>query len=253
MPALARPTIILAFAAILQLVPVSSRAEPPTEADFKRADAELNRTYKETLNSINTSGTRDALIKSQRAWLAYRDAEAPFRAGLDSKNASAYSKDLLAAMTALTEQRTRDLANLGKQEAPSQEGGGKEATAATGPFLPEGWKPDLSDSATHLTDELGDAKVQSEINSLSRCLADTKDAALFIVYTQLYQKLDAAGRSALVHEQTQWLKDRSRKAAGAVESKGGSLAAFESNAAEEKLTEARTKQLAKRLEGKGRE
>ena len=53
-----------------------------SQADFDKADARLNKLYKETLAGLDAEGKKK-LIASERAWLAYRDAEATFEA--DSK------------------------------------------------------------------------------------------------------------------------------------------------------------------------
>jgi len=55
------------------------------EADFHKADAQLNILYKETLKVITQSDTRDNFIRAQRAWIAFRDAEAEFRASIGNK------------------------------------------------------------------------------------------------------------------------------------------------------------------------
>lgn len=50
------------------------------EASLKDADKELNRVYKETLNSVDPSWSlaeeyKEALRDAQRAWIAFRDAD----------------------------------------------------------------------------------------------------------------------------------------------------------------------------------
>jgi uncharacterized protein YecT (DUF1311 family) len=47
-------------------------------AEFEQADAELNKTYDALLKKIPDAEAKDKLKQSQRAWLAFRDAEAAF-------------------------------------------------------------------------------------------------------------------------------------------------------------------------------
>jgi uncharacterized protein YecT (DUF1311 family) len=49
-------------------------------ADFERADAELNKTYETLLTKLPDAEGKEKLKQSQRAWLAFRDAEAAFAA-----------------------------------------------------------------------------------------------------------------------------------------------------------------------------
>ena len=50
-----------------------------SQADFDKADAQLNKLYKETLAGLDAVGKKK-LIAAERAWLAYRDAEAEYEA-----------------------------------------------------------------------------------------------------------------------------------------------------------------------------
>jgi uncharacterized protein YecT (DUF1311 family) len=49
-------------------------------AEFERADADLNKTYEALLAKLPDAETKEKLKQSQRAWLAFRDAEAAFAA-----------------------------------------------------------------------------------------------------------------------------------------------------------------------------
>lgn len=49
-------------------------------AEFVKVDAELNRTYEALLAKLPDTGSKQKLKESQRAWLAFRDAEAAFAA-----------------------------------------------------------------------------------------------------------------------------------------------------------------------------
>jgi uncharacterized protein YecT (DUF1311 family) len=49
-------------------------------AEFERADSELNKIYEALLTKLPDAQGKQMLKKSQRAWLAFRDAEAAFAA-----------------------------------------------------------------------------------------------------------------------------------------------------------------------------
>ena len=49
-------------------------------AEFVQADTELNKTYEALLKKLPDAETKEKLKQSQRAWLAFRDAEAAFAA-----------------------------------------------------------------------------------------------------------------------------------------------------------------------------
>ncbi len=115
------------------------------------------------------------------------------------------------------------------------------------PILPEDWLPALSPAINSVLSQLKEAETQSEMNSLSRQVADMTDAQLFIAYVRLYERLSAGERKKLQAEQTRWLKQRTKAARDGVESKGGSLAALEANNAEVTLTEKRLTELRTRL------
>ena len=74
-------------------------------ADFKKADAELNKTYETLLAKLPDAESKQKLKESQRAWLAFRDAEAAFAAGGGTMAPTLR----YATMTELTEQRIKQL------------------------------------------------------------------------------------------------------------------------------------------------
>ena len=77
------------------------------EADAAAADKELNIVYKKVIAGLDSEG--QALLKtSQRAWLAYRDAEAKFE-GDEMRGGSAEPLLYSGALTSLTKERTRRL------------------------------------------------------------------------------------------------------------------------------------------------
>jgi uncharacterized protein YecT (DUF1311 family) len=77
-------------------------------ADFKRADAELNKTYEAVLKKLPDDESKQKLKQSQRAWLAFRDAEAAFAAD-EARGGSMAPTLRYATMTELTQQRIKQL------------------------------------------------------------------------------------------------------------------------------------------------
>jgi len=82
-------------------------------AEFEKADAQLNDIYKKALASAAAvdEERKQKLIKAQRAWLLYRDAEAEYEAD-ELRGGSAYSMDYNGARTTLTEERVKTLKQL---------------------------------------------------------------------------------------------------------------------------------------------
>ena len=113
-------------------------------------------------------------------------------------------------------------------------------------IVPEDWLPALAPSIKSTLSDLKEAESQAAMNALSREVAEMTDAQLFIAYVRLYQRLSTKERTALVAEQTKWLKTRA-KAAKDAQTKGGSLAPLEANNAEVTLTEKRLDQLRARF------
>ena len=122
-----------------------------------------------------------------------------------------------------------------------------KATPAKSKIVPAEWLPALAPSIKSALDDLKDANSQSEMNLLSRQVADMTDAQLFIAYVRLYERLPQEERDALFTEQAKWLTSRSKAAADGVESEGGSLAPLEANSAELTFTEKRLADLRARL------
>jgi uncharacterized protein YecT (DUF1311 family) len=82
-------------------------------AEFERADAELNDLYKRVLAGAAEvdDERKQKLIKAQRAWPAFRDAEAEFEAD-EVRGGTAYSMEYNGARTNLTEERVKALRKL---------------------------------------------------------------------------------------------------------------------------------------------
>jgi uncharacterized protein YecT (DUF1311 family) len=74
-------------------------------ADFKKADAELNSAYAALMAKVPDAGSKQKLKESQRAWVAFRDAEAAFAAGGGTMAPTLR----YATMTELTGQRIKQL------------------------------------------------------------------------------------------------------------------------------------------------
>ncbi len=75
-------------------------------AEFEQADVELNKTYEAVLKKLPDAESKQKLKESQRAWLAFRDAEAAFAAGPRGSMAPTLR---YATMTELTQQRIKRL------------------------------------------------------------------------------------------------------------------------------------------------
>ena len=70
-----------------------------------RADAELNKTYKALLAKLPDAESKEKLKQSQRAWLAFRDAEAEF----EGRGGTMAPTLRYATKTELTQQRIKQL------------------------------------------------------------------------------------------------------------------------------------------------
>ena len=87
-----------------------SQAEMNRQAakDFKKADAELNSTYAALMAKLPGAESKQKLKESQRAWIAFRDAEAAFAAD-QFRGGSAAPMLRWTTMTEMTEQRIKQL------------------------------------------------------------------------------------------------------------------------------------------------
>ena len=75
--------------------------------DYKKSDAELNRVYKKLMAKQDATGAAK-LRKSQRAWIAFRDAEMAF-AGDEFRGGSAEPLSIYGAGNRLTQARIKQL------------------------------------------------------------------------------------------------------------------------------------------------
>jgi uncharacterized protein YecT (DUF1311 family) len=76
--------------------------------DFHKADAELNSTYAALMAKLPDAESKRKLKESQRAWIAFRDAEAAFAAD-QFRGGSAAPVLRWTSMTETTEERIKQL------------------------------------------------------------------------------------------------------------------------------------------------
>jgi uncharacterized protein YecT (DUF1311 family) len=88
-------------------------------AEFETADTELNRVYKAAIAAIpamatgeppfDTASWEEALRASQRAWVAFRDAECEEHLAKFWTGGTGATVDIISCKTEKTEQRTKEL------------------------------------------------------------------------------------------------------------------------------------------------
>ena len=82
------------------------------DKDYRKADAELNRTYKKTMTGLDAH-SRDLLKAAQREWIKFRDAECTYQSA-QNEGGSIYPMVYAGCLTTLTQARTKQL-NEGQQ------------------------------------------------------------------------------------------------------------------------------------------
>ena len=107
------PRLLIAVLALCMLPLVSVRAQTQAQmnqeaaAEFKKADTALNKLYPQVLAKLDAEG-KDKLKAAQRAWVAFRDAQAEFEA--DTARGGTMAPLLRAtSMTQTTEDRIKQL------------------------------------------------------------------------------------------------------------------------------------------------
>jgi len=77
-----RAAVILSLCISVMHVQAQTQAtmNAQARAEFERADSERNKTYEALLTKLSDTESKQKLKESQRAWLAFRDAEAAFAA-----------------------------------------------------------------------------------------------------------------------------------------------------------------------------
>jgi uncharacterized protein YecT (DUF1311 family) len=98
------------FCFALSSVHAQTQAEMNAQArkDFDQADAELNKVYQSLLAKLADTEAKNKLRESQRAWIAFRDAEAALAAD-QVRGGSAAPVLRWTSMTQTTEQRIKQL------------------------------------------------------------------------------------------------------------------------------------------------
>jgi uncharacterized protein YecT (DUF1311 family) len=77
------------------------------EDDYARADAELNRVYKQVMNGLDTQ-SEQLLKAAQRDWIAFRDDECKYE-NVQNEGGSIYPLVYNGCLTTLTKARTKQL------------------------------------------------------------------------------------------------------------------------------------------------
>jgi uncharacterized protein YecT (DUF1311 family) len=106
--------LALLIAALVALPTSHAKAQSQAEMnrqaaeDFHKADAELNSTYAALMTKLPDAESKRKLKESQRAWIAFRDAEAAFAAD-QFRGGSAAPVLRWTSMTKTTEERIKQL------------------------------------------------------------------------------------------------------------------------------------------------
>jgi uncharacterized protein YecT (DUF1311 family) len=105
---LVRISLLLIVPVVLLCAQTQSEMNAQARAEFERADAELNKTYNALLARLPDAESKQKLQDSQRAWIAFRYAEALFAAD-QVRGGSAAPVLRYTSMTQSTEQRIKQL------------------------------------------------------------------------------------------------------------------------------------------------
>jgi uncharacterized protein YecT (DUF1311 family) len=76
--------------------------------NFKKADDELNKVYRELMSKLADEGHKASLKTAQQAWLKYRDSNCDFEAYLN-RGGTIYSVVVSDCMTTMTASRTKEM------------------------------------------------------------------------------------------------------------------------------------------------
>lgn len=105
------------LALLLCFTPLALSAQSQQEMNakaaesFKKADQELNAVYAKVMANLD-DGAKEHLKKSQRAWVAWRDAEAAFRADAEARGGSLWPLIHEGTRSRLTKERVKGLKEL---------------------------------------------------------------------------------------------------------------------------------------------
>jgi len=98
---------MLAASVALSLAATAALADPGS--DFKKADQMLNQTFKKVQKRLDDDADGKArLVKAQRAWIAFRNAECTFQSSGDD-GGSVAPMIVAGCQAELTEDRTKQL------------------------------------------------------------------------------------------------------------------------------------------------
>ena len=99
-----------AFALDCQNASTTIEMKECASADLQRADKALNAIYKKLMAKLPDNIAKDKLKKSQRAWIAFRDANAEFSAD-EVRGGTMEGLIYMGTVTYMTEQREKELAS----------------------------------------------------------------------------------------------------------------------------------------------
>lgn len=107
------PLCLVLIAAAPVALHAQSQQEMNAEAaeSFKKADKELNEVYAKVLANLDEEA-KENLKKSQRAWVAWRDAEAVFRADAEARGGSMWPLIHEGVRGRVTKERVKSLKEL---------------------------------------------------------------------------------------------------------------------------------------------
>lgn len=111
LPLLLLATVGLTFAADDEPVQTQAEMNQQAAADFEKADAQLNKIYKQVQAGLDAEGLAK-LKTAQRAWLAFRDADADFQADAAARGGTMALCIYNGVRQQLTEERTAELKEL---------------------------------------------------------------------------------------------------------------------------------------------
>lgn len=98
-----------AFALDCQNASTTIEMKECASADLQKADKALNATYKKLMAKLPDNIAKDKLKKSQRAWIAFRDANAEFSAD-QMRGGTGEGLLYTGTVTQMTKQREMELA-----------------------------------------------------------------------------------------------------------------------------------------------
>lgn len=105
--------ILLTLSAFTASLTAHSQQDENAEAAlaFERADKELNEVYGKVMGVLDDE-SKQRLKKAQRAWVAFRDAEATFRADAEARGGSMWPLIHEGIRSRLTKERVVSLREL---------------------------------------------------------------------------------------------------------------------------------------------